>query len=300
MKLYLYSLLIITTPLCAKRHSRMNKIERYEQRAKAAAEAHSPLAAALSKQTARMNFEEAVVAQEYYRGTKESDMIIKCGERILAVGGDQEVLRKTRLELAEVSLEKRKFDEALKHAKDYLTFYPGSQESKKASFVGLSATYKSQSNSYRDQGKTRETIDRAEAFLKKHSRDATYAAPAKQMLSTSYLKLIRSEINIISTQLHTFNYANSTASLIAAQNRIKYLKEHYLPHAPEARKRVLELEITLAQAAQDKELIKTKQQELKALATKKPLKLAENITLPRQYWNSTKEFFIEDNQKFFA
>ena len=90
-----------------KRHSRNSKVERYEKRALEAAKSNSPLAKALSKQTKSMSFDEALLAQEYYRSVNENDMVIKCGERLLAVGGEQDALRLTRLELADLFLKKQ-------------------------------------------------------------------------------------------------------------------------------------------------------------------------------------------------
>ena len=291
----------MTGSLVAKRHSRVNKVERFEERAKASAKAHSSLASALSKPTKSMSFDDALLAQSYYRDAKELEMVIKCGERILAVGGNQETLRRTRLELAELSLEQEKHKAAIKHAEDYLMYYPGTKESKKARFITLDATYKLQRHSLRDQQKTRETIEKSEAFIEKYPQDTEYLSTVHDMRSKSYLKLIRSELNIIDTQLNAFHYAKSPASLGAANKRLTYLKEKYLPHAPEAHQKIVELEIVLAKASNKPELAQEKQEELKQIAAKKaPLQLAQEDTWPRATFNSVKEFFIEDNQKILA
>lgn len=293
------SILTLSCVLQAKRHSRANKVERFEERAQAAAEANSPLASALSKHTKQMSLEEAVLAREYYRVANQNDMVIKCGERILAVGGDQEIMRYTRLELAELFLNKLFYQSAEKHAKEYLMYYPGSKESKKASFIALDATFRSQKNSYRDQQKTRDTIEQATAFLEKHIGDSEYRITVQNMLKKSYLKLIRSEINIINTQLNAYYHASSPASLHSANRRLAFLKDNYLGHAPEARKKVLDLDLTLAQASKNPELIQKKREELTQLSQGN-LSLAVNDSWIDTGWNSLKRFFFEDNNEYFA
>ena len=298
-----YSLVILSVisfNLSAKRHSHVQKIERYEKRAQAAAQAHSPLAAALGKKTKSMSYEEALLAQEYYRTNKQPDMVILTGERILAVAVDQsrkgmqEVLRKTRLELAELYLEKGNYANAEKHAQDYLTFYPGSLESKKASFVSLSGALRSQSHSQRDQQKTKTTIEQATAYLEKYPQDTEFRPRVEEMLHQSYLKLIKSELTIIGTILNTARNANSPASLLSAEKRLIELKEKLLPHAPEAKKRVLETELEIAQEQVNNERIQTIRTELAALPS---IQMAsKNPTT----WQYVKNYFNEDVAGYFS
>jgi hypothetical protein len=302
-KLSLYSVVLISGisySLCAKRHSHVQKIERYEKRAQAAAQADSPLAAALGKKTKSMSYEEALLAQEYYRTNKQADMVILTGERILAVAVDQsrtgmqEVLRKTGLELAELYLEKGNYANAEKHAQDYLTFYPGSLESKKASFISLNAALRSQSHSQRDQEKTKITIEQATAYLEKYPQDTEFRSRVEEILHQSYLKLIKSELSIIGTILNTARNGHSPASLLSADKRIIELKEKLLPHAPEAKKRLLETELEIAHEQANNERIQTIQAEL---ATVSPLsKASKNPTT----WQSVKNYFNENVAAYFS
>jgi len=297
-----FTLVWFQTITVAKRHSHVNKIERYEKRAQAAAQAQSSLAAALSKQTKHMSYDEALLAQGYYRTAQEQDMVIKTGERILAVGGNQtikgvqEVLRKTRLELAELALNKRKFDDAERHAQDYLLFYPGSAECKKALFISLCAAYRSQSHSHRDQQKTHATIEHAASYLAKYPQDTEFRSQVDAMRHESYLKLIRSELNIIETQLHAARNSASRESLLAADKRLLAIKENLLTHAPETRKRVLKTEQEIAQQLGSQERIQTLHQELASLSH------AVQPTV-QPYWKDRRKkrnYFYEDHAEFFA
>ena len=297
MKNQLLILLIALTGTClAKRHSRERKIERFERRAHEAAKSNTPLASALSKRTKLMSFEEATLALEYYREKKEAEMIIKCGERILAVGGDQEIMRQARLDLAQAFLELGKYKDTEKHALDYLTYYPGAKESQRASYIAIKALYLSQCSSYRDQKKTKDTIEQAEKYLVKYPKDKDHTAEINDILDKSYLKLIRSELNIIETNINMYNHANHKGALKAAQQRVAYVKEHYLKHAPHTKRKLLELEIKLAKTAENKELTTQKKQELAQLGAPKLAKADD----PQGPWQWVKSKVVEDNTKYFA
>ena len=110
------------------------------------------------------------------------------------------------------------------------------------------------------------------------------------------MKLIRSELNIIGTQLNNFYYANSPASLASAEKRLVHLQEKFLPHAPEARRRVLETEFTIAQASANQERISKVQQELASLPPQRSAP-AQTIYPTLQ---TVKTFFNEDNEAYFS
>jgi outer membrane protein assembly factor BamD (BamD/ComL family) len=292
---YLTILITINGTYFAKRHSRELKIERFERKAQEAAKENTLLAKALSKRTKGMSFDEAAVALNYYKDQKHNDMIIKCGERLLAVGGNQEVMRQARLDLAQAFLDQNKYTEAEKHALDYLTYYPGAQESKNASYIAIKALFLSQGDSSRNQQKTRDTIEQAEIYLKKYPTDTQHTEEIQDILDKSYLKLIRNEINVIETQINMYHYANRKGALKGANKRIAYLKKQYLKHAPQAERKLLELEITLAQTEGNAPLIAEKKAELAKLGTPK---LAQEESIFS--WQRYKGYFTEDNQKYFA
>ena len=294
MKKALILIIALSGTVIAKRHSRERKVERFERRAREAAKNNTPLAKALSRRTVNMTFDEATLALGYYREKKENEMIIKCGERILAVGGDQEVMRQARLDLAQAFLELGKNKDAQQHALDYLTYYPGAGESQRASYIAVKSLFLSQSNSYRDQEKTRTTVEQAEKYLKTYPKDKEHTDEIKEILNVSYFKLIRNEMNVIQTQINMFHYANRK-NLTGAHNRVAYIKEHYLEHAPQTRRKLLELEITLAQAEKNKEALTQKRKELAQLGAPK---LAQKEPQGPYEWAKSK--FIEDNKSYFA
>ncbi len=280
----------------AKRHSREHKFERFERRAQEATKDNTPLSLALNKRTKAMTFDEASLALTYYREKNETEMIIKCGERILAIGGDQEVMRQARLDLARAFLALDRHTNAIQHANDYLTYYPGAHESKDASYIATKSLFLSQCHSYRDQRKTKETIEHAEKYLEKYPHDVLHKEEIQQMLEQSYLKLIRSEMNIVEHLINMYLYANRKGALTSAHKRVAYIKEQYIKHAPHTQYKLIELEISLAQAEQNKELIAQKKQELTNLT--RPI-LAQT-TKSQGPWQWLKSTFVEDNQRYFA
>lgn len=255
-KINLSTLLVcsLTLPLIGKRHANIKKTEPVETQKISTQSANQTLRSVLSKQTKNMTFAEAQQAKEHYVKEKDNEMVIKCGQRLLAVGGDQEVMRIARLELAELFLEKKNYAEAEKYAQEYQKYYPGAGETKRADYIAIQANYLSKLTANRDQQKTRATIDLAKQFLEKHPQDKEYAQEVHRMMHDCYASLIESEIHIITTQLNTYNHTKKEMALTAAQKRFAYLKEQYLPHAPEIS--VASLESRLAQLTKVTDSIK--------------------------------------------
>lgn len=292
LRIYIVSSLILfgTHTIESKRHSRVTKVDRYERRARERTQKNTPLDQALSKQTKAMTFDQAVLAQKYYKEHQENDMVIKCGERILAVGGNQDTMRLTRLDLAERFFKKERYKDAEKHAVDYLTFYPGSPDSKRASFLALNATYKTQNNSYKDQKQTRATIDLAQTYLEKYPQDTQHVPAVHEIIKKSYSTLIRSELNIITTHLNTYYNTRGPGHLKSGLKRLEYLKKNYLSHVPQAQTKVLQLE----------RVLKSKLKKAGISIDEKSLDTDPAQSDDRTRWDKVKDFFKEDNTGYFA
>lgn len=285
-------LTIAIFPSQAKRHSQSKKSEKIDQSKTTQATNDTNLTAALHKQTKTMTFEEAKLAKEYYAKKNEAEMIIKCGQRLLAVGGDQEVMRITRLELAEVFLEKQNYTEAEKYAQEYQKFYPGAKETPRAEYIAIQANYLAKLNSDRDQVKTLKAITLAKDFLEKHPTEKEYSPTIKHMMRQCYKSLIRSEIHVINTHLNTYRNNKKEIVVDAAQKRLAYIKNEYLPHAPEAEKRLQEVELRLAQL--------TKQKTNDVQQPKLVLAQSNTPAKKKTFIESVKGVFIEDDDEYFA
>jgi outer membrane protein assembly factor BamD (BamD/ComL family) len=213
------------------------------------------LAAILRKSTKDMTFDEATYGKEYYQKEKDNEMMTRCAQRMLAVGGHaerhHEIMRKTTLELAQWFLAEGKFDKAQKYALDYQTIYPGTPEAKLAAYINIKAHFLSTLSFDRDQTETEKTLELAQAFLSKHKTDIEYSSSVQDMVDNCYRKLVDREIHVIDSHLGKYNYNKNIGPLIAAYNRLGYIKSKLLPHIKTEASRVAQLEIKLAQVSEN-------------------------------------------------
>ncbi len=204
----------------------------------------------LKKQTKDLDVKEALLAKAYYEHQKDTDMIIKCSERVLLLCSDQDISQDVTLQLAQIYLDQADFDKAVKYSKDYQEFYPGNVNAKKAAYIDIQAHYLSILQSGRDQKKTEETIELANLFLDKYKEQDNYSMTINQIISTCYNNLFDTEISVINTYLDKYNYYNNFSSLNAATRRLAYVKTKVLPFIKnsEKEKNVANLELTMTKA----------------------------------------------------
>lgn len=244
-------------------------------------QSESDMSTIVSKQAKDMSFQEALRARDYYQEQNDTSMMIKCAQRMLAVGGDQETMRKTNLQLAQVFLDEGKFDKAQKHALDYQTLYPGTPESKLAHYINIKANFLSTLSADRDQTKTEKAIELAQNFVTKYSTDTEYKSSVNDMLEVCYRKLLTREINIINSYLSKYNYYKVNGPLIAAYNRLGYIKSKLLPYVKCEAELITQVELAIAKAASETpEVLKAIQSATQTtlLAQAEQVKKTNNIT----------------------
>lgn len=204
----------------------------------------------INKLAKHMNFKEAAYAKDYYKEKKNSDCFINCAERVLAVGGDQDIEQTTRLELAEHYLEQCKYEKANNYSIEYQKLYPGTTEAKRAAFIEIQSYYLATLTSDRDQSDTLKALEHAQDFLKLYPDDTEYTADITNIISTCYKKLLESEIHVIESYLNKYNYYNYAAPLISGQKRIAHIKDKLFPNfsmeeMPELKQKINDLEQTI-------------------------------------------------------
>ncbi len=242
------TLTLISVSSEAKRHSLVRRSERIEQRKKVIVTDDETLATLLKKQTKNMTFTEAARAFEYY-DKKDAEMQIKCGQRLLAVGGDQEIVRKTRLALAELYLEKRGYKDTEKYALDYQKLYPGTPESLRAEFLAIQSNFLSKLSFDRDQQRTRTALRLAEEFLEKHPDEKEYTPQIQEIIRECYQVIVEHEAHIITTHLNTFRNTGHQPTLAGARKRLEHIKKEYLHHTPASGPFLAEIEARIEQAS---------------------------------------------------
>lgn len=289
---------IIATPinLFGIRHSKTKKrepIKKYTVKK----EDSLDLATILAKQTKDLTFEQAYKAKEYHIREKNQEMIIKCAQRMLAVGGDQELMRTARIELADLSLLKGNYKDAEKYGLEYQKYYPGALEAKKASYIAIRANFLSKLSSDRDQEKTHTAIRLAKEFLATYKDDTEYTPQINEMIEQCYKSLIRAELHVIHTQLNAYHYSQNEGSLAAAEKRITYIKETFLPHAPTAEKKVTLLGLELEKLRRK---LSIKEKSKQKTSEEETLHVAYDGTQQESSLSYIKDFLFEDNDAFFA
>lgn len=301
------TLIMVINTTEAKRHSLVRRAERVEQRKKVIKTDDETLATILRKQTKDMTFTEAYRAQEYYRGTKDIEMQTKCGQRLLAVAGNkeahkdqEEIMRKTRLELAQIFLERHNYTESEKYAQEYQKLYPGTKEALTAEYIMIRSNYLAKLDADRDQQKTRTALTLAQEFLDKHPQEKELTLLIKEMIHDCYQSLIRHEMHVITTQLHTHRNTGHVGTLQAIQKRLAHINKELLPHAPVAKKRLLELELEVAQRSQAADKVAASTKALDQLKSgEQPLVMARTSTT-KKLIDSVRTRFFETNERFFA
>lgn len=203
---------------------------------------------ALAKMTKDMTFQEAAHAAAYYEAAGDRDMVIKCSERLLALGGDQEIMRTTNLKLIKTFLAEGKYEKAQKYATDYQSLYPGTPETKLACYLNIQAHYLSLLESDRDQTNTDKTIELAQNFVTKYKDDTEYLSQVNTVIDNCYEKLLDREIAVINSYINKYKYYENFSPFNAAQRRLAYIKTKLSPHIKQQQK-VADVEIMLAQAA---------------------------------------------------
>lgn len=189
-----------------------------------------PEHASLNKLIEKMNFKEAAYAKRYYQLNNNNDLFVAAGERLLAVGGDQDIEQITRLELAEYYLNSSKYEKSRNYALEYQKLYPGTKDAKKSAFIEIQSYYLDILSSDRDQSNTVQALEHAKEFLNIYSEDTEYKDEIKQIIDSCYKKLVESEINVIDSYFIKYNYYNHIAPLISVKKRVAYINDKIKPN----------------------------------------------------------------------
>lgn len=246
-------------------------------------------AEALRIPSKQMTFAQACYAKDHYEKNNDKFLTLKCAERILAVGGNQEIVCNTTLELAKLSLDDGNYAKAQKYATQYQKLYPGSPDIFEAGYVNIKAHFLDTLNEQRDQTKTNKTIELAQNFIEENS-ESIYYSSVKDILESCYQTLIKNELHIAQTYIQKYKYAKTESSLAAAQARIDYAKEKLMPHVLYTEGLILDTEIKLAQAQENQDLIKLKRLELEEKFPQSESKLAQNIN--KGFFGKIKSYFV--------
>lgn len=186
------------------------------------------------------DFNEALQACDYYKKSKQSELAIKSLERAILLSDNQTKTEQLVLELADMLLAEGNFERAQKVYKEFKSYYPGSTAIEYALYKELLSYHLAALSSDRDQTNTHQTVTLAQHFLNRFEQ-SNYRESVCQAQNLAYHKLWDTELNQVEFYLNKFTYEPTKAPLMAARNRLAYMKEHILPHLTNVSK------ITMAQ-----------------------------------------------------
>lgn len=186
------------------------------------------------------NFNEALQARNYYKTHNQPELTIASIERAITLADNQAQTEHLVLELADMLLAQGDFAKAQKVYKEFKSFYPGSPSIEYALYQELLSYHLASLSSDRDQSSTHKTITLAQHFLERFEQ-STYRDSVYETQSLAYHKLWDSELNQIEFYLNKFVYEPTKGPVVAARNRLEYMKEQLLPHIQQVNK------VTLAQ-----------------------------------------------------
>jgi outer membrane assembly lipoprotein YfiO len=163
--------------------------------------------------------------------------------QMVTTSKDSEVIKVLKLEVADILFEKSSLEKAGEAFEEYLSLYPGSDQSEYAHYKHVLCTFYQTLKTDQDQGPTRQAIQLAETYLEKGLAYKTYRSEIVQIRQHCQLMLYENELNVFKKE-----------SFGAASGRLAYLKKQYLPKLPQVESSIISLECRLAQAQGNKEL----------------------------------------------
>lgn len=213
------------------------------------------LSKGLGKNINDMNIAELRRAKEFALLSDNKDSGIKIIDRMIIVSTDQVEIAMLHLERADLHFDIGKFQKAGKCYEEYLKMYPGSDKIDEVKYKSILCRFYQTLDIDRDQSKTKNTLALANEYLKQPDVFNAYKKDVKDIQKKCCKKLLESEI-------YVFNFYLKRGSTKAAQTRLDFMREHYLPSIPEVEPELLSLEIDLATKLGDIERIKNKKEEL--------------------------------------
>lgn len=213
------------------------------------------LSKGLNKSVETMSITELRRAKEFALLTDNKQAAIKIIDRMIIVSTDQQEIAQLHLERANLNFDLGRFQKAGKQYEEYLKMYPGSEKIDEVKYKAILCRFYQTLDVDRDQSKTKNTLALANEYLKQPELFITYQADVKDIQKKCCKKLLESE-------MYVFNFYLKRGNTKAAQIRLDFMKEHYLPAVPEVEPQLLTLEYDLATRRGDLKLAQEKQEEL--------------------------------------
>jgi len=209
-----------------------------------------------SKKTlSAMNFQELKKSKEDVLASGNKETAIKYLEKMIPQCTDMRKRESIMIELGDLYYETGHFVNSYTMYREFASLYPGSQQVEYALYRAIVCKYDTMSDAERDQTTTKEAITLAEEFLERGEVFVTYKDKVEEILKKSRERLFENELTI-------FNFYLSNKRIIAANKRLDSMRKEFISLVPELEPRIILLEVELAQAVNNTEVIDKKQNEL--------------------------------------
>ena len=108
---------------------------------------------------------------------------------------------------------------------EFVHLYPGDDKAEYASYKAILCSVWATLDHFRDQSKTKETIEAAQKFLERKEVFTTYATQVQEILTSCHEKLFESEVSVFQFYLKRGDY-------LAAKTRLENIEKEFVPLLP--------------------------------------------------------------------
>lgn len=213
------------------------------------------LSKGINKNITDMNLVELGRAKEFALLVDNKDSAIKILDRMIILSTDQQEIAHLQLERADLYFDQGRFQKAGKLYEDYIKMYPGSEKIDEVKYKAILCRFYETLDIDRDQTKTKNTLALANEYLKRPEIFIKYQKDVKDIQKKCCKKLLENE-------LYVFNFYLKKHNIKAAQLRLDFMRDHYMPIIPEIEPELICLECELATKIGDHTRVKEKIEEL--------------------------------------
>ena len=175
----------------------------------------------LHQQIQNLKEDGALSVYKYHKNRGDKFQQVRTLERLVQVATDQNILADALLALGDLYYSyQHNLDKAASTYEKFATLFPGSEQADYAAYKSIVCLFYNTLIAQRDQTSTTHAIKLAGTFLKKSSNE-TYKKEVQDIIKQCYYRLFESEKSI-------FLFYTKQKKYIAAQNRLKYIKENLI------------------------------------------------------------------------
>lgn len=200
-----------------------------------------------SKSLKDMTFEELKTRKESYVASKNYETALKYADQMITVAPDAAQRCVCEFDRAEILRHGGELTKAVEAYGEFVQTYPGDAQAEFASYQQISCSFNLTLDSERDQSQTKHTVELANNFLNRESYKE-HRAQVEAIKESCLEKLFESEMNIV-------HYHLKMNDLLAADQRIRCIKEEFGQKMPTLEFQTMNLELELAQLAKNTEKV---------------------------------------------